>query len=169
MTNSNENTGLSRFDLLEDRHSVKLMGSYIESISLLKSDDVEYSEETMEMARELIKRMIGEREAERNKPRWSTGPWQSRFGNTCHSTSLMIWDNDGGVVAEVSRKDNADANANLISVAPDMYDALKEVVAYFEVVMEKEGRIKYAGERVEAMAEDAIRLAIHGEEGAPPF
>lgn len=61
-------------------------------------------------------------------PNWTPGPWSIRW----KPVTVSIHAPNGDYITENVRKlPNQDANANLITAAPDLYEALRGMVAWF--------------------------------------
>ncbi|MGG2041180.1 hypothetical protein [Burkholderia gladioli] len=69
-----------------------------------------------------------------SKQQWTSGPWElkSTVGTTKSSTGMMrAHQEKGGFIAEVSLYyDGANANAKLIAAAPELVEALSELLEY---------------------------------------
>jgi hypothetical protein len=99
-----------------------------------------------------------------NATKWTAGPWQigSDFTTLAGDRKTTLWGSDGNQAVTliqsglVKWEEQADANANLIAAAPELYAALQTMIDYMleshagELESCHEGDAEMAGEAPEA-------------------
>lgn len=69
--------------------------------------------------------------------KFTNGPWtfSAQRGTPGHCFQAQVWDNTGHTLACIEpteHQNEATANARLIAVAPDMYEALRDIMILIE-------------------------------------
>ena len=95
---------------------------------------------------------------------WTPGPWEALFNgwnNTFVTTQNKEW------IAEINlSRDNSGANAHLIAAAPEMYEALKEVLAEASSPSFDDERLAYVEVQMSKRTLEDIRKAVAKAEGS---
>lgn len=93
-----------------------------------------------------------------SKPKFTPGPWKIHLDKRNGTACSIIEDKTGDCVARTVyrfHRGERHANGNLISAAPEMYEALKEMLSSLKDVV----NINYMSDSAFALANDAMAKA----------
>jgi hypothetical protein len=104
-------------------------------------------------------------EAEPSGPKWTPGPWLYEYDRADEQWAIWTRQPHTGCIAAVFPEDvngdfPAEANARLIAAAPDLYEALADMLAGWRYIREHHGDLYGVGwSRCEASARAALAKA----------